>query len=355
MEGFGTYTFELVSRWITQHPSSQFILLYDRTPKHPLPALPHVQEVILPPATRHPLLYWFWFEIQVPRALKKHKVDLFYSPDGYNSLRINIPTVLTIHDLNFMHNPQDVPRILQLYLSYFFPRFAHKAKKIITVSTYSKEDILACYGIESSKVSVVYNAASETYKPLAEGDQKAIRAKYTQGKPYFIFIGSLHPRKNVQRLINAYNTLISPTVELVIVGSPMWKGKGLKTAGPHEKKIHFTGYLPQKEAAQLMASAEALTYIPYFEGFGIPLVEALQCEVPILAANATCLPEIAGDAALYCDPYREEDIATGLERMMVDAGLRRQLIKAGKTQKTLYHWDKAANTIWSIFETTVGT
>ena len=354
MEGFGTYTYELVSRWITHQTSSEFILLYDRKPKHFLPQLPHVQHVILPPATRHPVLYWFWFEMQVSRILKKHKVDLFFSPDGYNCLRSKIPSIISIHDLNFVHNPKDLPKILYLYLSRYFPKFSQKADTIITVSNYSKEDIVSTYNLDPQKISVVYNAASAVYKPLEESERQGIRNTYTQGKPFIIFVGSLHPRKNVQRLINAYHRLKSPEADLIIVGSPMWKKKGLKTEGPHQRKIHFTGYLPQSEVARLMGSAMALAYIPYFEGFGIPLVEAIQCETPILAAKTTSLPEIAGKAALYCDPYDEAEIAACLERIMVDSSLRQQLIEAGKIQKKLYSWDRAADTIWSIFETTAG-
>lgn len=350
LEGFGTYTSEVCSRLIAQNPSVEFLLLYDRIPKHPLPPLKNVRSKILGPATRHPLLYWFWFEYRIPRILKQEKIDLFFSPDGYNSLRSNVPSLITVHDLNFVHNPQDLPFLLRAYLRSFFPRFVKKAKHVITVSEYSKKDIIQSYRTSEDKLSVIYNAPKADYSPLDEVTKQRIRDKWTQGKSYFLFVGSLHPRKNVQRLIDAYGKLNQSDVELVIVGGKMWKDHKLILPETKKDQIRFLGYLPSKDVADLMGSALALTYVPYFEGFGIPLVEAMACGTPILAANSTCLPEIAGEAAIFCDPMNVEDINAGMQKIMGDEALRNELSTNGLNRVRTFNWDKAAEKTWNAIQ-----
>ena len=353
LEGFGTYTFEIVSRWIQANPEVQFVLIFDRKPNIVLPKSANVKHIIIGPPTRHPWLYKMWFEISVPFVLKKYCADVFFSPDGYNSLRAKIPSVITIHDLNFEHNPKDLPRAIARYLRHHFPKFAKKASQILTVSQYSKEDIVRTYAVEEDKISVVYNGANSIYRPMLDEEKQAIRLEYTEGRPYFLFVGSLHPRKNVQRLINAYQSIVSPEADLVIVGGTMWKGHQITLGAQNKESIHLLGYLNRETLGRIMGSALALTYVPYFEGFGIPMVEAMSCGIPILAANATCLPEIAGEAAIYCNPFDENDIKNGLIRIMENSSLCRELSEKGLQRAKKYDWDQSAQKSWEILLTTV--
>ena len=355
LEGFGTYTFELITRWIEQHQDVRFILIFDRTPQVNLPDFPHVKKVICGPPTRHPFLYWLWFELTIPRILKREKATLFFSPDGYNSLRAKIPSVITVHDLNFVHNPSDLPRFLGTYLRYYFPKFIHKAQRVLTVSDFSNTDIVTTYGLPKEKLSTIYNGANAGYRPLTNEELTATRNRISAGRPYFLFVGSLHPRKNVQRLIDAYQALENPSVDLVIVGSAMWRNHHITLGDQHRDKIHFLGYLQQEELALVMGAARALTYIPYFEGFGIPLVEAMYCGVPILAANATCLPEIAGNAAIYCDPFTLESIKSGMNEIMTDEAKLAQLKENALERGRLFSWDQSAEATWRVLSTTSDT
>ena len=355
LEGFGTYTYELVTRWIKEHNEVNFVLIFDREPTVVIPELPNVKKVVIGPPTRHPLLYWIWFEWSIPRILKRYKATLFFSPDGYNSLRSRVPSVITVHDLNFEHNPADLPKVLGWYLRKFVPKFVEKATRVLTVSAYSKQDITKCYRCASEKISTVYNGANEIYQPLSEDVKITTRKRISNNRPYFLFVGSLHPRKNVQRLITAYQGINNPSVDLVIVGSAMWRDHQISVDPNGADRIHFLGYLAQKELAEVMGSALALTYVPYFEGFGIPLVEAMRCGIPILAANTTCLPEIAGNAAIYCDPFNVQEIQTGLEQLIENDTLRIQLSENSINRATEFSWDQAAKQSWEVIYTTANT
>lgn len=347
MEGFGHYSWELTQRICRNNPDIDFVLFFDRAVDDKFVFPENVKKVVLFPPTRHPFLYVIWFEFSLRRALKKYKIDLLWTPDGFCSLGSNVPQVATIHDLNFEHYPKDLPFIVRSYFRFFFPRFAKKARKIITVSAYSKQDIHQTYAIPNEKIEVVYNAANQAFKPLGFEEKQAIQNKVSNGKPYLLFVGSLHPRKNVHRLVEAFAQCHKQLndVQLVIVGSAMWDKNFLALPDEVKHKIHLTGHVQMSELISIVGAAHALTFIPYFEGFGIPLVEAMSCGVPILSSNATCLPEVAGDAAIYCDPFDGASIEKGLITISIDEQKRNKLSMNGLVRSTQFSWDKSAQQI----------
>lgn len=352
MEGFGWYTFEIVKRLVEKHPEHEFIFFFDRTYDEKYIFGPNVTPVILRPQARHPFLFYWWFELSVTKALKKYKADLFFSPDGYLSLRTNVPQVNVIHDINFEHNPRDLKPLMRWYYRRFFPKFAQKAQHIITVSEYSKQDICNTYSISSEKVTPIWNGASSVFKPLASKEKKDIEVQYSNGQPYFLFVGALHPRKNVKRLIEAYTRLKKEGSkhELVIVGTELWSSalKDLQIDSDIKNHIHFTGHLRLEDLAKVMAAADVFTFVPYFEGFGIPLVEAMKCGTPILSGNKTSLPEVAGDAAIYCDPFDVDDIYNKMKDISENKNLKEQLSTSGLRRSELFSWDNASEQVWQI-------
>lgn len=292
MEGFGWYTYEVTKRLVENHPEHTFILFFDRPYEERFVFGPNVIPVVLNPPARHPILFMIWFEIAVFRALKKYNATVFFSPDGYLSLRSKVPQIPVIHDLNFEHFPADLPWSSRVYLRYFFPKFARKAAQIVTVSNYSKADIVKKYQIDPNRISVGWNGVSEVFRPISALEKKQVESKFANGKPYFIFVGALHPRKNVGTLLKAFESYKAKggINELVIVGENLWRSNTnyAKTVSTELKeKIHFTGHVPLEDLASIMAASSGLVYIPYFEGFGIPLVEAMRCGVPIIAGNLT--------------------------------------------------------------------
>lgn len=358
MEGFGWYTFEIVKRLVEQHPEHEFIFFFDRPFDPKFIFGKNVTPVVLHPPARHPVLFILWFEFAVKRALRKYKADVFFSPDGYLSLRSNIPQIGTIHDINFEHHPEDLPFTARIYLKYFFPRFARKAEHLITVSNYSKQDLIKTYQLDENKITVAWNGASDIFKPLAASEKTKIIKKYTQGKPYFLFVGALHPRKNVKRLLEAYalyRSTENPTHELVIVGVALWDNDAFKLPLADELKasVHFTGHLPIEELANVMGAASIFTYIPYFEGFGIPLVEAMKCGTPVLAGELTSLPEVAEDTALYCDPFDVKDIAKKMKQLCDDSELRSSLVQKGLARSAIFDWNQSAQIVWECIAKTI--
>lgn len=355
MEGFGWYTYEICKRLAENHPEHEFVFFFDRVFDPKFIFSSNVEPVVVSPPARHPILFIYWFGIALKKAIKKNKIDVFFSPDGYLCLGTNIPQIATIHDINFEHYPKDLPFLPRIYLRKYFPLFAKKATKIITVSNYSKEDISSTYSIDKDKITVAWNGASEVFKPIAENERLLVQKKYANNQPYFVFVGAIHPRKNVRRMVEAFlqfKQKSNSPMQFVIVGESLWKNSSsdLKVIEDEKTAIHFTGHLPLEELAKVMASANALIYVPYFEGFGIPLVEAMKCGVPIISGNKTSLPEIAGNAALYCDPFNVQDIAEKMQELCESEFLQDELKINGLARSKQFSWDKAAEIVWSEIE-----
>jgi glycosyltransferase involved in cell wall biosynthesis len=225
LEGIGWFTYEALRRITKNHPEHEFFFLFDRKYSEEFIFSENVHPVVIYPPARHPLLWMIWFEYSVPKILKKLKPDLFVSPDGFLSLKTEVPQLPVIHDINFYHRPKDIPFSSRAYYRHFFPKFANKAKRIVTVSEFSKHDICDSYYISPDKVDVVYNGANQEYRPLSPEEIKATKAKYTGGHDYFMFIGSLHPRKNVSGLLSAFDSFVAKyrtDHKVVIVGEKMF-------------------------------------------------------------------------------------------------------------------------------------
>lgn len=355
MEGFGWYTFETTKRLVENHPEHTFILFFDRPFEERFVFGPNVIPVVLNPPARHPILFLIWFEWSVFRALKKHKADVFFSPDGYLSLRSKIPQIPVIHDLNFEHYPADIPWTARKYLRFFFPKFAKKAAKIITVSHYSKKDIVEQYNIDAAKINVGWNGVSSIFKPIDAVEKLEIEKQLSQGNPYFSFVGALHPRKNVGRLLQAFELYVQQGggKDLVIVGENLWKSNNNYTDKISEQtksKIHFTGHLKIEKLAKTVAASSGFVFVPYFEGFGIPLVEAMRCGIPIISGNLTSLPEVVEDAAILVNPFNVLAIANAMLQIDSNPALCAELSKLALERSKIFDWDKTTSVIWNTIQ-----
>jgi len=339
----------MVKRLVLNHPEHTFLFFFDRKFDERFIFAKNVEPIIVNPPARHPLLFIWWFEIAVKRALKKHKADLFFSPDGYLSLSSSVKQIPVIHDLNFEHYPKDIPWSARMHYKLFFPKFAKKAHKIVTVSDYSKQDIYKTYNISQEKVHAIWNGASEKFTPISVEEKQTIQQELTGGKPYFLFVGSLHPRKNVKRLLEAYQAYRKQhdDFDLVIVGEPMWK-QNASYLNSKDTSIHFTGHLSLERLTKVMGAASIFVFVPYFEGFGIPLVEAMRCGTPIIAGNKTALPEILSDAGILVDPFSVEEIAQAMITLSTDTSLQQSLSQKGIERSQLFSWDISAEKLWEV-------
>ncbi|MGE5393791.1 MAG: glycosyltransferase family 4 protein [Candidatus Saccharibacteria bacterium] len=352
LEGIGWFTMETLSRITKNHPEHQFVFIFDRPFSDEFNFSDNITPVVLFPPTRHPLLWIIWFEMQIPRILKKYKADLFFSPDGYLSLNCGVKQLAAIHDINFVHRPQDLPWLKARYYNYFFPRFARKAQRIVTVSSFSKEDIHQTYHIDNDKIDVVYNGINTLYNPTSEKEKEFTKTKYSKGKEYFLFIGSLHPRKNIVGLLKAFDVFrqsVASDVKLVIVGGSMFKTGEIEqtyTRMRYKEEVIFTGRVSSEDLQQILGAALALTFVPFFEGFGIPVIEAMSAGVPVISSNTTSLPEVGGNAVMYVDPYEVNQLKDAMVKIYQDPEYRQSLIDAGFVQKEKFSWDKTARLVW---------
>lgn len=353
LEGIGLFTYESLKIIVDEHPEIDFYFLFDR-PFHPsFVFAENVKPVVLFPPARHPFLWYWWFEISVSNWLNKHQPDLFLSTDGYGCLRTSVPQVLVMHDLAFEHFPEQVPLLTRSYYKFFMPRFAHKAARIATVSTYSKNDIIKQYGISPHKIDVVYNGAKQIYQPLAEAEKTIVRNKLTNGAEYFIYVGSIHPRKNIKNLLlafEAYKTQTNSNTKLVLVGRKAWDFKEVDETHQlmtHQADVIFMGHVLPEDLSALMGSALAMVYVSLFEGFGIPIIEAMSCDVPVITSNVTSMPEAAGDAALLVNPKDVNSIAQAMISITQNLELRQDLITKGKIQRQKFSWKFTAHQLWS--------
>jgi glycosyltransferase involved in cell wall biosynthesis len=359
LEGIGWFTYESLKRITTQHPEHHFYFIFDREYDPEFLFADNITPIIQYPQARHPVLYYAWFEIAIPKLLERLKPDLFLSPDGFLSLKTPVKSMAVFHDLNFEHYPEDIPFWTRRYYRKNFPKYAEKAVRIATVSGFSKEDIVNQYHVSPDKIDVVYDGANDAYHPLGEAEKLRVREEFSGGDPYFIFIGSIHPRKNLVNLFRAFDLFkkSNPSeAKLMIVGAKKWWTREIDYAFNRmnfSDDVIFTGRLNIDELAGVLGSALALTYVSYFEGFGIPIVEAFRCDVPVITSNVTSMPEVAGDAAILVDPFNPESIEEALYKIYQYESIRGELIVRGRRRKDLFSWQQTADRLWESIEKAV--
>ena len=356
LEGIGWFTFETFKRITQNHPEHQFYFIFDRPFDHDFIFAPNVHPIVIGPKARHPFLFYMWFEFSIPKILKKINADLFISPDGYLPLKTKTKTLAVIHDINFMHYPQNFPFLVRKYYQYFFPKFAKKADRIVTVSEFSKKDISRQFNVNNDLIDVVYNGANNIYKPISDREKDITKQKFTHGNDFFIFVGALSPRKNIGNLLLAFEKFKEQTrsnIKLLIVGEKMFKTKNIKKIYKclkYKDDVIFTGRMNPESLKYLYGASLALVFVPYFEGFGIPIIETMNCNTPVITSNVTSMPEVAGDAALLADPFSTGSIADAMIKIYHDNNLRDKLINKGKIQCQNFSWDKTADKFWKSIE-----
>jgi glycosyltransferase involved in cell wall biosynthesis len=246
----------------------------------------------------------------------------------------------------------------RLYYNYFFPKFHRKADKIIAVSEFTKNDIIKHYNIEASKIEVVHNAANGHFYSISDYEKIRYQNLLTGGKPYFVYLGSIHPRKNVVNLIKAFEIFKKNRGGdhcLAIIGRPAWKTTEFYNALSNSayKDSIITKQIDRSELQGYIGSAEALFYVSFFEGFGIPILEGFEAGVPVVTSVSSSMPEVAGHAALLVDPDSPEAIADAMENLTNSPQMSKTLIQKGRERLNSFSWDESARKIYHILKDTV--
>ena len=344
MEGIGYSCWELYRRIIDLNPQHTFILFFDRPYSSRFTSFKNVIPVSLFPPARHPLLWLIWFELVLPSALKKWKIDVFFSHDGFTSLRASVPVFLTIHDLAFLSYPKQIPFIVYHFYRIFTPKYLKKAAHIFTVSNFVKEDIKNKYNINSKKITIIPNG----FREIIPNEKEQFVGNSPSSHPYFFYYGAIHPRKNIGRAIKAFDLFRAQNEEkisFIFAGRLAWKTEEVEKAwkeSPFKDDIHFIGYLSDESISYYLKNAIALVYISLHEGFGMPVAEAFATETPVITSNIGALAEVSGKGAVLVDPLDINQISQGMNNIYKNPDLRKSLIDAGKIELTRFNWEYSA-------------
>jgi glycosyltransferase involved in cell wall biosynthesis len=272
------------------------------------------------------------------------------------------PVVVTVHDLSFEHLPQTFKRRSWMQLRLTVRRTARMAAHIITPSEYSRLDLIKTYGIAPERISVTLEAAAPHFKPANKEELERMRARYGIDDEYILAVGSIQPRKNLIRLIRAYADLRrrrtqAKLPQLVLVGKRAWLYgptlRAIEESGIGDR-IKLTGYVSEADLPALYTGANCFVYPSYFEGFGLPPLEAMQCGTPVITGDRTSLPEVVGDAGLMVNPFDENAIASALARIIDDAPLRAELREKGLKRAAMFSWQETARMTLKAYERATG-
>lgn len=296
---------------------------------------------------RIPLPVEFW----LGRPALFHATD-FVLPPTLPATR----TLLTVHDLSFVHVPETTDPRLRHYLDVVVPRSVRRADHVLADSQATRNDLIALYDTPADKITVLLSGVSPQFGPVSDpGQQARVRGRYGLGAwPFLFTVGTIQPRKNYVRLCQAL-TALPPAyadLHLVIAGGKGWLDDPIFrtiTALGLEERVHLIGYAAEADLPVLYSMAAAVPFLSLYEGFGLPVLEAMACGTPVVTSTVSSMPEVAGDAALLVDPYDVDAIAHALERVLSSSELRRELIERGLARAAQFTWDRAARQLLSIY------
>ena len=356
--GIGTYVRNLVRQYARAGGPDTYVLLCRPADAEFVRSLGPRFEALITRAGNYSISE----QMSVPRALWSARVDLFHAPHYVVSPFTPCPVVVTIHDCIHLRFPQYLPnRGAHLYARAFMALAARRARRVLTVSQASKDDILHYLGLPASKVEVIYNALDERLASAPTDDDIArVRGRFLLTSPYVLYTGNIKPHKNVDRLIEAFAILRrrgSGDLKLLIIGDEISKYPNLRRL-VHRFQLHqhvrFLGFVPDATLAVLYRLTSVFVFPSLYEGFGLPPLEAMASGVPVVTSNVSSLPEVVGDAALLIDPMDAGAIADAMGRVLSDADLRAELIRRGHERVKTFSWERSAARTREVYAEVLG-
>jgi glycosyltransferase involved in cell wall biosynthesis len=296
---------------------------------------------------------WQRLRLPIPVEAVTGPLDVFYSPDFVlpPTLR-GTRTLLTVHDLSFLHYPEAFVPSLRAYLARVVPRSVARADRVLADSASTRDDLITYFGTPPEKVHVLYSGVDARFHPEKEsGEEERLRSKYGVESPYLLSVGTLQPRKNYVRLIKAFANLPLADLQFAIAGGRGWLYEDiLAEAQRHGDRVRVLGFVDDADLPALLRNAALFAFPSLYEGFGLPVLEAMACGVPAVCSSTSSLPEVGGDAALMVDPLDVDALAQAMARVLGDAGLRREMVDRGLAQAKRFTWEKAARQLLDSFE-----
>lgn len=343
--GTERYSFELIGALAQRDRRNNYTLYGNGLPR----MLPLVGPNVALRSIPFPRL---WTHIRLSLELAQNPPDVFFVPAHVLPLYHPPRSIVTIHDLGYLAFPDahTAARRLELHLTTLWN--ARTARRVIAISQATKDDLIRHYRIAPEKIAVVHHGLAPQFRPVTDQDAlAATRACYGIGEHYLLYVGTVQPRKNLTRLIDAFATAMrdrsemSQHLQLVIAGKKGWLTETIErraAAAGITDQVRFTGYVSDADLPALLSGARAFVFPSLYEGFGMPAIEAMACGTPVLTSTTSALPEVAGDAALLVDPHDTQAIAAALTRLATDAALRADLRARGLAHAAQFTWKRCA-------------
>ncbi len=362
--GIGRYVRELVRALAALDQETSYLLfIAGPSDRFARPALPPNFSLRFSPLSDR-WLARLWHRLRLPLPVERFTgpLDLFHATDFVlPPTRPGTRTLLTVHDLSFVRAPETATPALRRYLNRVVPRSVARADHVLADSQATREDLIALYGAPAEKVTVLYSGVDARFIPRQEpGERGRLRTRYgLPDAPFILSVGTLQPRKNYVRLIRAFHRLTAMGVtwegtppHLVIAGGRGWLFDAIFAEGERlgvADRVHFPGFIADEDLPALYRSASLFAFPSLYEGFGLPLLEAMACGVPVVASNASSLPEVVGEAGLLVEPTDVEGMARAMARLLSDRPLREALVRRGLDQARRFTWSKAAEQLVALY------
>ncbi len=354
--GIGRYARELVRALARRDSPHTFVLFIPRDALADLVRWewPRHFALVRAPLTERALAA-LWHRVRLPLPVEAFigRTDVFYSPDFLLPPTLARRTLVTVHDLSYVRVPECFPEVLKRYLNQSVPRAVRRADLVLADAESTRRDIVEVYAASPEKVRVLYSGVDPRFAPaIPAEEQQRVRTRLGLVRPYLLSVSTIQPRKNYARLIEAFARL-KTECDLVIAGGKGWMYDEVYDAVDRlglKERVRFAGFVSDEDLPALYAGATLFVYPSLYEGFGLPVAEAMACGVPVVSSDASSLPEVAGDAALYFDPRSVEAMAAALERALGDAEWREGARVRGRARIKPFTWDRAAQELLKHFE-----
>ena len=315
----------------------------------------------LPLSDRWLHILWQRLRLPVPVQVITGPLDLFHSPDFVLPPTGRTPAILTVHDLSFMRVPQFFVPGFRRYLEGAVKRAVARARHVLADSESTRRDLVELLAVEAERITVVYPGVESRFQPVREETEREwVKARYHLPDRFILGLSTLQPRKNFEGLIEAFSRLLAAQgsepgiadLHLVIIGGKGWMYEDLLSLAERKgfgERVHFTGFVEDQDLPAIYTLAQVLAFPSWYEGFGLPVLEAMACGTPVVAANNSSLPEVVGEAGLLVDAADVEGLASAIARLVLDEGLRERLIRAGFEQARRFRWQDAARQLLEIY------